>query len=77
MNQPWGMKICGGRDFRVPLQIKKVSVRICKNQFRCYFIDEHIPTVLLTAVRFNSYLINNILACKNFSHQNIAHKSKT
>lgn len=25
VNQPWGMKICGGRDFRVPLQIKKVD----------------------------------------------------
>ncbi|KAL4224629.1 hypothetical protein ACF0H5_015327 [Mactra antiquata] len=25
MNQPWGLKIAGGRDFSVPLQIKKVD----------------------------------------------------
>ena len=26
INQPWGMKICGGRDFRMQLQIKKVRI---------------------------------------------------
>ncbi|XP_052798014.1 PDZ and LIM domain protein 1-like [Mya arenaria] len=25
VNQPWGMKICGGRDFRMQLQVKKVE----------------------------------------------------
>ncbi|KAH3894170.1 PDZ and LIM domain protein 4-like [Dreissena polymorpha] len=25
INQPWGMKICGGRDFRMQLQVKKVD----------------------------------------------------
>ena len=36
INQPWGFRLSGGKDFRMQLQVKKVSLfqKMLSSQFR-------------------------------------------
>lgn len=43
VNEPWGMKIAGGRDFRMQLQVKKVCLFSVADVTSCVRIILYLP----------------------------------